>query len=246
MRRLHLILLLLATTVSLLLAAPTAGAHQLQVVEPGSAELDAGNGELARLVHATLVDEGDELVVTVAGAGEAIEAVLLVPDQAPERGYEEADAPSLVLEAGDASRAGTVEARPVQVVDEATGIAYLELARIAVPASQPTRIIVRRGDVATRVAVRVGLPTSFVADDLESTPRVALDARLWAETPAPGTEPQDSGAPGSDDEPRTAYAWYGAGITVIALLVAAWWIRMGRAASRRRGIERARASARED
>ncbi|MCB0879584.1 MAG: hypothetical protein KDC46_11485 [Thermoleophilia bacterium] len=245
-------LLVLIAALALLLAAPAlALAHQLLVLDAGSGEIDAGTAEPARLIHSVLLDEGDTLTVTARPTSNAAEAVLYVPDQKPERGYDAAQLPALSwTDRGSAAaeahastpattRSGTgpSESADDPVVDEATGIAYREIKRIPLESGATATITVRRGTKPARIALRVGPPTTFAADDLEQTPKLALDARLWADTPLPGTK---AAAARDADSADARYAWYGAGIALIGVLVAIWWVLAGRRASRRRGAEKAR------
>jgi hypothetical protein len=234
MRCLPVITMLLV--VACLAAAPGSAAHELQASPPGPVELDAGTAEPARLVHATLVDAGDQLVVTATPTGGAVEAVLLVPDRDPERDLRGGDLPSMRIDGG-MPVAVTTDGEPL--VDEATGFVYRELGRIPLDAADgKVRIVVARGDEPLRIALRVGMPTSFAATDVDRTPRTFAQSRAWFETPAPGADVPKP--PTVDRGARTAIAWFGAALALSGVGVAAWWLRSGRSTARRRGIERDR------
>lgn len=213
-----------------LLAAPAANAHELQVLAPGTAQLDLGSVSQPRLVHGTLQGASDELLLTLTGANRPLEVLVLVPDALPERAA--GGAPELSL-------AATERVDRAQVTDEITGIDYLVVARHRLAAdgpTGPTRLVVRRGEAPTRVAVLVADPDApFAASDPERTPTTMLRLRAWAETPPAGTR---------SETPREAdvivgAAWYGGGIALLALLTAVWWVRSGRARARLEGAARA-------
>jgi hypothetical protein len=198
--------------------------------------LDVGTAEPARLVHATLVNADDQLVVTATPSGGAVEAALFVPDRDPERDLRGADLPSLRIDGGAPISLNT-DGQPL--VDDATGFAYRELGRVPLDAAGgKPRIVVARGDEPVRVALRIGMPTSFAATDVERTPRTFAQARAWFETPAPGADVPKP--PTVDRGTRTAIAWFGAALALSGVGVAAWWLRSGRSTARRRGIERDR------
>jgi hypothetical protein len=224
--------LLLALGLSLLVVPP-ACAHQLVVLD-GAGEIDAGTGEPARLVHALLATAGDTLTVTVQPKVGAMEAVLYVPDQAPERDLDGRAWPSLELRrTGSGAVTATEDPGSELVVDDATGIAYREVARVPVPRSGPAAtIVVHRGAVPARVALRVGQPTPFTTEDADSAPHALQDALRWADTPPPGSHAAKEKARKADRS-RVRFAWGGVAITLVALLIAAWWVVRGRRASRR-------------
>lgn len=233
----RLCLTLVLTVLMLTVAGPAATAHELQVVAPGSVRLDAGTAAPARLVHATLLDPGDRLVVTVAASDAPVEALLLVPDRRPERGRAGDALPA--MQVPDAAEASVVVLEePRRVRDEATGFDYLVLATVDVPRStEVATVTVARGSEPTRVALRVGRPGApFRSSDPERTPRGLILARGWVET-----EPAGAGdlPEGWSTAPGRTVAWFAAALAAAGLLVAAWWVARGRAASRRRGVERA-------
>lgn len=235
MPRLAPILSLLAA--AFLTAVPGVHAHDLQVLTPGPAELDAGTAVPARLLHATLLDPRDRLEVTVRATGSTIEALVLVPDRAPERDRSGDQVPRVQVSGASQARTVLLET-PRRVRDDATGFEYLVIATVTVPRTDvPAVIGVTRGSEPTRVALRVGPPDApFTARDPERTPRALILARGWVETaPAGAGDLPDPVRPTPD---RTG-VWFALALAAAGLLVAAWWVARGRATSRRRGAERA-------
>lgn len=231
-------LLLLVLLAACLLVPASASAHELTVLEVGSGELDAGLGDPARLVHATLDAAGDQLVVTVRGSGAPLELLVLTPDRRPERTQSIAELPSLAVTGGTVEFEAAAPADRETIVDEGTAVEYrvLGTAAVAVPAGSRLRLAIRRGSQPARVALRVGPPTSFEAADVERTPRTLLKLRAWVETPAPSAPIDRTPAKTTS---RPVVAWYGAGVALLGMLIAAWWVRSGRSRSRERGVERA-------
>lgn len=232
-------LLLPALIVACLLAPAPAVAHELVVVPVGSAELDAGQGDPARLVHATLDAPGDELVVTVRATGTPLELLLLVPDRRPETALVEGELPSMdVVTTPPPAGGGEQAPADANLVDEATAIEYRAIAEQSIVASQgaKVRITVRRGSSPVRVALRVGAPTSFEAADVERTPKTLVKVRGWVETPAPSAKVDRTPAKTAS---RPVVAIYGAGVALLGVLLAIWWVWAGRRRSRERGAERA-------
>ncbi len=233
----------LSVPISLLVAAcpAVARAHELQVVPVGSAELDAGRGDPARLVHATLDEPGDELVVTLRATGAPLELLLLVPDRRPERGFGAGELPTLSVgpAAGGTPIAvgGPEGGSEGGLVDEATALEYrvFESRTLGPPSGTPVRVRVRRGSEPSRVALRVGVPGSFEAANVENTPRNLVRVRAWSETPAPSARMDRTPA---ETTSRPVAAWFGAGIALAGVLVAAWWVGAGHRRSRIRGAER--------
>ncbi|MCW2920724.1 MAG: hypothetical protein JWL76_598 [Thermoleophilia bacterium] len=236
MRRPALPLLVLIVA-CMMLAPAGALAHELLVAPVGSAEIDAGLADPARLVHATLDQPGDTLVVTVTSTGTPLELLLLVPDRTPERAFRGDDLPRIDLAPantpGEAQSSGGTEA-----VDEATAVDYrvIDAATIAPRDGTKLTITVRRGDQPARVALRVGAPTSFEAADFERTPRTIVQLRGWAETPAPSAKLDRTPAKTAS---RPVVAIFGAGVALLGVLIAVWWVYSGRRRSRERGVERA-------
>lgn len=211
------------TLVALLLLTPAmAHAHELTVLDPGGAQLDLGDASQPRLVHGTLAGTREELELGVRVRATPLRVLLLVPDAAPERGSDAR--PRL-----DESQ--RVDDRAIS--DETTGVEYLVVGeRVLQPGpGAATTLRVTRGAEPTRVAVLVGDPdAAFAASDPSRTPRSMLRLRAWAETPADGSRPVRPAGSGPD---RNA-PWYGFGITLVAVLTAAWWLRIGHTRSRER------------
>jgi len=225
----------------LLFTGAVASAHELQVLDVGGADIDAGTGDPARLVHATLAEPDDELVVTVRATGAPIELQLLVPGRAPELDASGSERPTITLEP-----AGAASVRRLQPIDDdgtitdaATGVRYLPIAVATLEQVTPAEVTVRvaRGSVPTRVALRVGLPTTFEATNVERAPRTFAQLRGWNELTAPGVRIDPASRPKPLD--RLLVAWFGAGIALLGVAIAAWWVRSGRTRSRERGTERA-------
>lgn len=239
MRRLPVTLpiMLLAACLLAAIGAPSAAAHQLQYIEAGSTTIDLGTADPARLIHATLVSADDKLSFTVRSTSEPVDVILYVPDVKPENTRTPVNLPTIFVTwpGGGAQSSRAEPSDPV--VDAATGITYLELVRvpIAAPAGTTATITVRRGAEPARVALRVGPPSPFGAEDFEQTPRALTKVRLWNASPPAGTE----GARKHTAEPNRAVAWFGTGIATSGVLVAIWWVLRGRATSRHRGVERA-------
>ncbi len=218
---------------SLLFLPAIASAHQLVVID-GPGVIDAGTGEPARLIHAMLTKHGDELQVTVRPTAGASEAVLYVPDQRPERAFDNDEIPQLAL--GPSTITTNVGER---VVDDATNVAYREIGRVALPAKGgAATIAVRRGSVPSRVALRVGPPTPFAADDVDATPRALQQVVSWANNPPAGSVAAKAKASDAARS-RHRFAWGGALIALIAVGSVVWWLVRGWHAARRRGVERA-------
>lgn len=214
-------------------------AHEIVVLPVGTGEIDAGLGDPARLFHATLDEPGDELVVTVRTTGSPLELVLLVPDRAPERGYGSgAKLPTIAVTPRGAAEIGNFGGGGEdEVVDEGTALGYRVVREANVAAREGTLVTVqiRRGIEPTRVALRVGAPTSFEAADVERTPRTLVRLRAWYDTPPPSATVD---AARGSSPPSSLVAWYGAGVSLLGVLIAVWWVRSGRRRSRERGLER--------
>ncbi len=230
--------LLAAVFAACLLAPASASSHELLVLPVGSGELDAGLGDPARLIHGTLDQPEDALVVTVRATGTPLELLLLTPERRPERTLSDDELPSMTvtgpgveLDEAAASDLGTV-------IDEGTAVEYrvLVTTTAAARAGAALTITIRRGDEPARVALRVGPPTSFEAANVDQTPRALVNLRAWVETPAPSAafdrEPPKTTA-------RPIVALYGAGIALLGILLGVWWVWSGRRRSRERGAERA-------
>jgi hypothetical protein len=225
-RRLPVITLAVALAAFALPAA--AAAHEISVLPPGAATIDAGDGTTARLIHATLLKPGDTLRVAVHPGADALEALLLVPEEGPEGQASASKLPTWEVRDGVSLPAPTL-------TDSVTHIAYRVLADTS--ASSTSTIVIRRGSIATRVALLVrtgGEATPFRADHVQRTPRTLLRLQQWAATPASRSSTHDAA------DHSTFRAWYAAGLAVVALLVAGWWIRSGKVRSRERGVERSR------
>ena len=122
---------------------------------------------------------------------------------------------------------------------DAQGIAYREVVRIPLERGKGTAtIVVHRGSEPTRVALRVGQPTEFTTEDPDSAPHAMQDTLSWADTPPAGSHAAKEKARKADRS-RVRFAWGGLAITLVALVIAAWWIARGWFAARRRGVERA-------
>lgn len=228
---------LLALLLACLLAPGAALAHDLLVVPVGSGEIDAGLADPAKLIHATLDEPGDSLTVTVRSTGSPIELLLLVPDRKPESTYEGDELSTMVVQPLTAP--GSAElGSTARVTDEATSIEYRVIGEqtTATREGVPMTVTVRRGTEPTRVALRVGAPTSFEAADFERTPRTVVRVRGWAETPAPSAKVDRTPAKTTS---RPLVAIFGAGIALLGVLIATWWVWAGRRRSRERGAERA-------
>jgi hypothetical protein len=226
--------------VLLAVAAPTAAAHELQVLDAGSAEVDAGMADPARLIHAVLVQADDELVVSVTPGEQPLEAELLLPDRKPESHADAAAWPRIELRWRGGGSLVAIPRDVIRelVVDAATGIPYVQQATVPIPSGRgPVDVVVRRGDAPSRVALRVGAPAPFAASDPERTPRMTIRSRLWAETPPPGTRASEPRrVDGATVDRRFAVG--GAVIALAGVLIAAWWMRRGGATARRRGLGR--------
>lgn len=234
----RLALTLLATAGLCLIAPAAASSHELLVLPVGSGDLDAGLGDPARLIHATLDQPGDELVVTVRTTGTPLELLLLTPDRRPERIQSTGDLPSLIVTGANARLDESSDADRSTIVDEGTAVEYrvLDATGAAARAGTILRITVRRGDEPARVALRVGAPTSFEAANVDQTPRALAKLRAWADTPAPSARFERT-PPKSTARPIVAI--YGAGIALLGVLLGVWWVRSGRRRSHERGAERA-------
>jgi hypothetical protein len=229
--------LLLAGLLLALGGASGASAHQLQHVEADSATLDLGTADPARLIHTTLVSPTDKLVVKITMTSEPVEAIMYVPDAEPEQDRPAADLPTITATWPGGGVMTAQDGSNEPVTDAATAISYLELVRAPIAADPGTTatITIRRGAEPTRVALRIGPASPFGAEDFERTPRTLTGVRIWNATPPPGSKSAQAKAA----DPNSAIAWFGAGIAIAGVLVAIWWIATGRAASRRRGVERA-------
>jgi hypothetical protein len=211
--------------------APTpALAHEISVLAPGSASIDAGDGSTARLIHATLLDPGDTLRVTVHAGAAGVDTMLLVPNAGPEQLASRHALPDMPADE-------LVPITDETPTDDSTHIEYRALVEASI-ASTTRTIVVSRGSVPTRVAllVRPSSDTRFRADHPSRTPKTLLRLQQWAATPAAAARNHDAGSASH----ATFRAWYAAALAVIALLVAAWWVRTGKRRSRERGVERAR------
>jgi hypothetical protein len=207
------------------------------VLPVGGAELDAGLGDPARLIHATLDAPGDTLTVTATSSGAPLELLLLVPIQKPEAGYDAGELPRSDVKPASTAREPE-EASDRRVIDEATAVEYRVIGSqlLSPRAGAPLAITVSRGSEPTRVALRVGAPTSFEAAEIERTPRALVRLRAWADTPAPSAKVDRTPAKTTS---RPVVAIYGAGVALLGVLIATWWVWAGRRRSRVRGAERA-------
>lgn len=231
-------IMLLAACLLAPAGATSAAAHQLEHVDPSSTPIDLGTADPARLIHTTLVKPVDTLVVKLITSSEPTELIMYVPDAKPERTREAADLPSITATWDGGGMVSSQDAATDPITDAATAISYLELARtpITAPAGTAVTVTVTRGAKPSRVALRVGPRSPFGAEDYERTPRTLTEVRIWNATPPPGTPRPASRAV----DPNRAVAWFGAGVALVGVLVAIWWIRSGKIASRRRGVERAK------
>lgn len=233
---------IIIAVVALTTFVPLVQAHELSVSQPGTVELDLGTADPARLMHATLVAPGDTLTTRVQPTGSPLEVLLLVPDEQPERAVADDELPSLQVRG--AGRSAVVRAVDrSRVTDEATGIHYRVIATSMIVSdgsrgARPATIVVRRGDAPTRVALRVGSADVFQTADPERTPRTVARARAWLETPAVGSVPAPRTPPGTTADVSRA-VWGGA-LAMSAVILAIWWVRIGRRRSRVRGVERQR------
>ena len=229
--------LLLVLLAACLLAPASAAAHELVVLPVGAGEIDAGLADPARLIHATLDKPGDTLVVTVRSSGAPLELLLLMPDRRPESKLDGEALPQ--LEWAAAPGQSVIEGEPRrELVDEATAVEYgvLSSETLALEEGAPVTVTIRRGTQPARVALRVGAATSFEAADVERTPRTLVKLRAWVETPAPSAEVDRTPVKTTS---RPVVAIYGAGVALLGVLIAAWWVWSGRRRSRERGAERA-------
>jgi len=210
-----------------------ASAHELTVSAPGPVEVDLGDGSRARLVHATLTAGGDTLRAHVApGDGTDLEALLLVPVFEPERSASRSELPRAHALVTGATRQFNRVTDEQVLLDDITSVEYRVLgtvrvdaaAELVVESSEPTRValLVRHRDDA------------FVTEDPKRLQRTLVKLRAWTEVSATGQR-RTPAKPISDGRGPAIYA---AGLAVVALLLAAWWVRSGRTTSRRRGVER--------
>lgn len=224
--------------------APPASAHQLVVGAPGAVELDLGDAGLARLVHATLVRRADTIRVELSpgGAVAPLEALLLIPDRAPEDAAADRRRPRAWALVGEARVPFDAVAEQA-LRDDVTGLRYevighLDLSTVLRRGRATATLVVERQAAPTRAALLVRRAgEAFAAEDPSGTPRTLAQLRAWDAMPAGGTA-----GDGIARAPRAAISWFAAALAIVAALVAGWWIRAGHARSRERGIERERAA----
>ncbi|MCW2961275.1 MAG: hypothetical protein JWM25_1028 [Thermoleophilia bacterium] len=243
---------LLALSLLLLAGAGVAHAHDVQVEQPGPIELNLASGEREVLVHGTLVKQGDTARITFAAPVEDAWGVqLLVPDRLPEREAKEGELPSVQLEYTPAFTAApltgpttTIVAGKLgdAVVDAGTRVRYRTIAsgeELQLASRAYTTITVIRGSEPIRIALRIAALESdagFETLDPERTPRTMARLLQWDNTPAPGATVRRA-AP----ERRSLMSpevWLPAGIALVMLAAAIWWVRRGRGRARVRGFER--------
>lgn len=232
-RRRHQSLLALVLAAAALLAnGGSSAAHELVVADPGPVSVDLADASSSRLIHATLESATDTMQVRVAPTG-TVEALLLVPVFDPEGSAEESDLPTARAEAGGRSRAFEPPVSDEVLLDDTTNVEYRVLGTTRIHARSVVRV---ETDHPTRAALLVRSPDEpFVTDDPDRVQRTLVKLRAWTEVSATGTRR----APRPPVSDGRAPAIFAAAIAVVALLLAAWWVRSGRMDSRRRGVERA-------
>lgn len=228
--------------VAVLVAAASASADSIGVEDPGSVRLDLGQGTPSRTVHVVLRSPGDLLTATLQPPKDTQRTLdVLIPDHEPERSAVRSALPRLELRDAGGTRRIVPLASFRSVVDEATGLRYLRIARVTdigaaawdrTPRTAPRlTVLVRRGSVPTRAALRISGGEPFAIDDTEGLRRTLGAVQQWHDIPAdPDVVPRNS------DMTRgrsTAAVVVPAALAAAMALLAIWWILRGRARARR-------------